>query len=190
MPATARWCERAAHASISSRDTPASTAAFQPTVIDMSMLGAAGVSRWLGDIQSAHSFVPLLRRSERGDVDIECVAACDHDAIHAGANRGRGGRDRGQAGRTVSIDRSAGHVFDARLDRHVAGDVAAAVQRLGDHDVVDQRGIEPGPPQRGDDHVLGQRERVDVDQRALVGAADRRPRRRDDHGIRHGPISR
>jgi hypothetical protein len=42
-------------------------------VIDMSMLGAAGVSRWLGDIQSAHSFVPLLRLSERGDVDIECV---------------------------------------------------------------------------------------------------------------------
>jgi hypothetical protein len=41
--------------------------------MDMSMLGAVGVSRWLGDIQSTHSFVPGVRTCERGEVDIECV---------------------------------------------------------------------------------------------------------------------
>jgi hypothetical protein len=152
----------------------------------MSRLGAAGVSRWLGDIQSAHSFVPLVRRSERGDVDIECVPAGDHDAIHAGANRGRGGGDRGQAGRAVSIDRSAGHVFDARLDRHVAGDVTAAVQRLGDHDVVDQcadRARTAAAPRRP---RAGQLERVDVDQRALVARPIGVRAVETINGIRHG----
>ena len=50
MAATARWWERSAQASISSRVTSAWTAAFQPTVIDMSRLGASGVSRWLGRV--------------------------------------------------------------------------------------------------------------------------------------------
>ena len=71
MAATARWWDRRAHASISSRVTPAETAAFQPTVMDMSMLGASGLSRWLGDIQSAHSSVPGMRRVDRGEVDWE-----------------------------------------------------------------------------------------------------------------------
>ncbi len=73
MAATARWCERSAQASISSRVTPASTAAFHPTVIDMSRLGAVGRSRWVGDIQSSHSSVPGTRRVVRGAVDCECT---------------------------------------------------------------------------------------------------------------------
>ena len=48
-------CERSAQASISSRVTPASTAAFQPTVIDMSMFGASGRSGWVGENQSSIS---------------------------------------------------------------------------------------------------------------------------------------
>jgi hypothetical protein len=39
--------------------------------MDMSMFGASGVSRWLGDIQSVQSSVPGTRRVERGDVDWE-----------------------------------------------------------------------------------------------------------------------
>ena len=42
-------CEWYAQSSCSSRLTPALTAVFQPTVIDMSMVGASGVAGWLGD---------------------------------------------------------------------------------------------------------------------------------------------
>ena len=69
MPATARWCERRAQASRSSRVRPASTAVFHPTVIDMSRLGASGVLRWVGDIHSSQSSVPGTRRMARGEVD-------------------------------------------------------------------------------------------------------------------------
>ena len=62
-------CDRNAQASISSRLTPALTAAFQPTVIDMSMLGASGRSGWVGGNQSTNS--PPTRRLNRGDVDAE-----------------------------------------------------------------------------------------------------------------------
>src|SRR4029453_5740063 len=126
LPATARWCERSAQASISCRVTPASTAAFQPTVMDMSMLGAEGRSAWVGDHQSSQSSVPGTRRVERGDVE---------DAGGPAAPRPAGG------GPVVG---KAGHVLQARLDGGVAGDVAAAVERLGQHDVVDEGGIDPG----------------------------------------------
>jgi hypothetical protein len=53
--------------------TPALTAAFHPTVIDMSRFGASGVDRWVGDIQSSQSSVPGTRRVERGEVEVEWV---------------------------------------------------------------------------------------------------------------------
>ena len=71
MAAIARWCERSAQASISSRLTPAWTAAFHPTVMDMSSHGASGVSGWLGGAQSSHSSVPRARRRSRGAVDAD-----------------------------------------------------------------------------------------------------------------------
>ncbi len=49
MAATARMCEWYAQSSCSSRLTPAVTAVFHPTVIDMSIVGASGVAGWLGD---------------------------------------------------------------------------------------------------------------------------------------------
>jgi hypothetical protein len=49
VAAMARMCEWYAQLSCSSRLTPALTAVFQPTVIDMSMVGASGVAGWLGD---------------------------------------------------------------------------------------------------------------------------------------------
>ncbi len=73
MAATARWWERKAQASISSRVTLASTAAFQPTVMDMSRLGASGVSRWLGEFHSSQSSAPSTRRLVLGDVEDECA---------------------------------------------------------------------------------------------------------------------
>src|SRR6266571_1043426 len=69
MAAIALRCERSAHASISSRLTPALTAAFQPTVIDMSMLGASGRSGWVGGNQSTHS--PSTRSRDLGAVEAE-----------------------------------------------------------------------------------------------------------------------
>ena len=42
IAAIAFWCDRNAQASICSREIPAATAEFQPTVIDMSRLGASG----------------------------------------------------------------------------------------------------------------------------------------------------
>ncbi len=42
-------CEWYAQLSCSSRLTPALTAVFQPTVIDMSIVGASGVAGWLGE---------------------------------------------------------------------------------------------------------------------------------------------
>jgi hypothetical protein len=62
-------CEPSAHSSISSRDTPALTAAFQPTVIDMSMFGASSRFGCVGGNQSTIS--SPARRLERGDVDAE-----------------------------------------------------------------------------------------------------------------------
>ena len=63
------WWLRRAHASMSSLVTPALRAAFQPTVIDMSRLGASGRSGWVGDIQSSHS--SPTRILLRGEVDAE-----------------------------------------------------------------------------------------------------------------------
>ena len=73
MAAIARWCERRAQASISSRLTPAWTAAFHPTVIDMSSHGASGVSGWLGGAHSSHSSVPRARRRSRGAVEADSM---------------------------------------------------------------------------------------------------------------------
>ena len=69
IAAIALRCDRSAHASISSRLTPALTAAFQPTVIDMSRFGASGRSGWVGGNQSTHSPSTCIR--DRGDVDAE-----------------------------------------------------------------------------------------------------------------------
>ena len=69
MACTALRCDPSAHASISSRLTPALTAAFQPTVIDMSMLGASGRSGWVGGNQATGSPSTILLN--RGDVDAE-----------------------------------------------------------------------------------------------------------------------
>ena len=51
--------------------TPACTAAFQPTEIDMSSQGASGVSTWLGGAQSVQSSVPGTRRVDCGAVERE-----------------------------------------------------------------------------------------------------------------------
>ncbi|AMD55400.1 hypothetical protein ATO49_20135 [Mycolicibacterium fortuitum subsp. fortuitum DSM 46621 = ATCC 6841 = JCM 6387] len=73
IAAMALRCELSAHWSISSRLTPALTAAFHPTVIDMSMFGASGVSGWVGGNQFTHSasLALLAARTNRGDVEAE-----------------------------------------------------------------------------------------------------------------------
>ena len=75
MAATARWWERNAQASISSRVRPTSLAVFQPTEIDMSMLGASGVSGCVGGIQRSvnWSSVPGVRNCCNGEVEVDWV---------------------------------------------------------------------------------------------------------------------
>ena len=73
MAATARWCERSAQASISSRVTPASTAAFQPTVIDMSRFGGGRPVAVAG----RHPVLPVVGAGHPpgrpGQVDSDCA---------------------------------------------------------------------------------------------------------------------
>lgn len=70
MARTAFRCERSAHASISARETPARWATFQPMQIDMSALGASGLSGWVGGIHgSTHS--PSIRKRDFGAVEAE-----------------------------------------------------------------------------------------------------------------------
>ena len=72
IAAIARRWERSAHSSISSRETPASCAVFQPTVIDMSSNGASGVPGCDRGIQrSSHSWVPGIRERIAGAVDTD-----------------------------------------------------------------------------------------------------------------------
>ena len=145
MAATARWCERRAQASISSRVTPALTAAFQPTVMDMSMFGASGLSRWLGDIQS----VPVVgaghppgRTRRRG---LGVGATGDDDAVHAGPDGRRRALHGGQRGGAVPVVGHTGRMDQTRLDGDVAGDVPTAVEALPHHHVVHELRVDARP---------------------------------------------
>ena len=111
IAAIARWCERNAHASISSRLIPTACAVFHPTVIDMSRPGASGVSTCVGGIhRSSNSRVgpgnaPVHQRGHRQRLH----AATDDDLLGSGADlRGRVG-DRGEATRAVPVDRLTGN---------------------------------------------------------------------------------
>ena len=86
----------------------------------------------------------------------------------------------------MTVVGQAGHVGHAEDDRGVAGDHAAALQRLGDDDVVDVAWLDPGPLDRRAHRDLGETERVDVDERALAGPSDRRTGGGDDDGVGHG----
>ena len=85
MAATARWCERSAQASISSRVTPASTAAFHPTVIDMSRLGVGRLG-----VAGRDPVLPLvgaqLAGAGAGHGGRRLDAAGDDHPVHAGAD--------------------------------------------------------------------------------------------------------
>ena len=70
-------------------------------------------------------------------------------------------------------------------ERDVPSDHSAALKRLGDDDVVEVRQRNAGSVDRVADDDLGELEGVDVDERALVGAADRCADSSDDHGFGH-----
>src|SRR3546814_13121827 len=78
MAATARWCERSAQASISSRVTLSFSAAFQPTVMDIYMFGASGESECAGEHLSTPSSEPVPRRLVRGLVELDCLPTATH----------------------------------------------------------------------------------------------------------------
>ena len=63
--------------------------------------------------------------------------ARDHDRVHAGDDAAGRALHRAHARRAVAVEREARNLDEAELDRGVAGDVAAALQRLAHHHVVD-----------------------------------------------------
>ena len=78
-----------------------------------------------------------------------------------------------------------GHLDEAEVDRGVAGDVAAALQRLAHHHVVDVAGRDAGALERLAGRVLGELERGDVEERSLAGGPDRRAGRGNDDSVGH-----
>ena len=127
-------------ASISSRLTPALTAAFQPTVIDMSRLGASGRSGWVGGNQSTHS--PSTCNRDRGDVDAEFTPPAMIELVHARAHARRRALHRRLARRAVPVVGQARRPWEARGDGRVPGDHAAAVEALAQDHVVDLRRVQ------------------------------------------------
>ena len=67
-----------------------------------------------------------------------------------------------------------GHVGEAELDGDVAGDVAAALEHLAEHDVVEVLGRDPGALHRRLDRDAAEVERASRRERALPCRADRR----------------
>ncbi len=184
----ARWCERSAQASISSRLIPAAWAVFHPTVIDMSRVGASGDSTCVGGIhRSSNSRVgPGMRWLISGVIDSDCTPPATMTLLGTGADLcGRIG-NRGEATRAMAwVHRLAGHRDHPRVRRRVAGEIAATVMRFGEYYVVDVGHLDPGPPDRflqdGGSEYLGGR----VDQRAFERSPDRGPDSADDDGLGH-----
>ena len=94
------------------RLTPALTAAFQPTVIDMSMLGASGRSGWVGGNQSTIS--SPARRWKRGDVDAEFTPPAMTSWSMPGADAGRCALHGGLACGAVPVHRQGPAPTSAR----------------------------------------------------------------------------
>ena len=100
----------------------------------------------------------------------------------------RGDGDGGQARRAVAVVGEASDVLESGLDGRVAGDVAAAVEGLAQHDVVDELGVEARSGHGLRDHLGGEGEPVDVDEGALEGGADGRASGRDDPHVTHRTV--
>ncbi len=80
----------------------------------------------------------------------------------------------------------AGRVDQARLDGRVPSDVAAAVEALPQHDVIDQLRVDAGPSNGLGHDVRAHLEGVDVEERAPERGTDGSARRRDDDRFMHG----
>ncbi len=133
------------------------------------------------ELQLGTGDAPVRQRRHRQRLH----ATGDQHPLHAGADlRGRVA-DRGQAARAVPVHRLAGNMLHARGVRRVAGEIATAVMRFGEDDVVDRGRVNTGPANdlgkhRGDE-CLGRR----IDQCPLEGPADRCPGGTDDDGCGH-----
>ena len=152
----------------------------------MSKAGASGVSGCEAGIQSCGAAPGASRFWHSGIVLMLSVPPASDDAIHAGRDRSGCGRDRPEAGCAVSIRRQPRNLVETQHDGRVACDDAAALQALGDHEVVDLARLDLRALEHGSHHHLGERERVRVDQRSLARTADRRSDGFDDDGVLHG----
>ena len=174
MAAMARMCEWSAHSSISSRVMPHLSAVFSPTVTPMLRVGASGVSGWLSGMK------PDTR------VRHALEAAGDDDLVHPRLDRRGRGVDGLQPAPALPVHGHAGRVGrQAQVDGDVTGQVAAALQHLAHHHVVDVVGGDTRTLQGLGDGDLAQLDDRRLRQRALEGVADRRAGEGDDNGFRH-----
>ena len=130
-------CDSQAQWSISSRVTPTFWAVFQPTVIDMSNAGACGVSGWLGDIHGFISSVPITRFIELGDVEIDSAPPAMTTVSIPAMMLPAAVCTAAMPDAQWRLCTTPGTSMRPGLDRRVPGDVAAALERLAEHDVVD-----------------------------------------------------
>ena len=85
----------------------------------------------------------------------------------------------------MAVEREPGNLDEAEVDRGVASDVAAALERLSHHHVVDVTGGDTGALERLARRILGELERGDVEERSLAGGPDRSAGRGDDDSVGH-----
>ena len=161
----------AAHSSTSRRVRPISRAVFSPTVIDMSNAGASGVSGWLGDIHICGSPPGCAIHDCGAELEL-CVPPATTTRVHVGLDAAGRELHRAQPRRAVPVVGDAGHVGETEDHRGVAGDVAAAVERLTQDDVVDVGGVDARARHGLAHRDLGEAERVDIDERSLAGPPD------------------
>jgi hypothetical protein len=72
----------------------------------------------------------------------------DDDVLHATGNPAGGNPDRRQAGRAVPVDGQPGNLRHATKECHVPREITSAIQRFGEHDVIDAVRIDTGSSNR------------------------------------------
>ncbi len=187
IAAMARWCDRAAQASISSRLIPAACAVFQPTVIDMSLVGASGVSTWVGGIHRSSNFSsgPMMRWLISGVIDSDCTPPAISTRSMPEPICAEALPIAVRLPAQCRLTDWPGTCFRPHRVSGVAGEIATAVMGFGEDHVVDVGRVDPGAADDLGDDGRDQRLGRGVDQRPLEGPADRGSDGADDDWFGH-----
>ena len=190
VAAAARWWERAAQASWSSREYLELLVDLVRVLADL-VAGEGGpeavVDHRVDHRRVAHPGTETRLREQVGRLRHRLHPAGD-DGFHlARADHLVGQRDRVEAGEADLVDGDGGDFrWDPTFDRGLAGGdlTGACLEDLAHDHVVDLRPLDPRPPQG-----LGDREAPEIDRLQVLERppelADRRARSAHDHRLRH-----